>query len=155
MDSGTAEARIRYDDKKAETIATEAPKIAHQVVYFFQKYYFKVYYKSIRSVRNAYFIFFKKLPVDHRRAYVYDIYTNLGRKYKVNGRFHGKLVVFRASENDSDMEYLGWDKYADNILESVTLRGDHVTVLKNEDSLELIRKKIAYYLTQYQKETVE
>jgi acyl transferase domain-containing protein/thioesterase domain-containing protein len=155
MDSGTSEARIRYDDKKAETIATEAPKIAQQVVYFFQKYYFKVYYKSIRSIRNAYFIFFKKLPVEQRRAYVYDIYTNLGRKYRINGRFHGKLIVFRASENDSDLEYLGWDKYADHILESVTLRGDHVTVLKNEDSLELIRKKIDFYLNQYQKEIAE
>jgi acyl transferase domain-containing protein/thioesterase domain-containing protein len=152
FESGTPEARIRYDDKKAESEASEAPKLFQQVVYLFQKYYYKVYYKSIRMIRNAYFLVFNRLPVDYRRPYVYDIYTNLARKNKIEGRFKGKLVVFRASENGSDLKYLGWEKYADNILESILLRGNHDTIIKNEDSIELIREKVSFYLAQYQKE---
>ncbi|MBK8805430.1 MAG: acyltransferase domain-containing protein [Bacteroidales bacterium] len=146
MDCGTAEARVRYDNVRAKKEAADAPKVLEKIVYIFKKYYYKFYYISIRLFRNGLFLVLKKLPVQHRRKYVYDIYTNLSLKYKINGKFNGGVVVFKASENHSDMDYLGWDKYAENIHELVVMKGNHESVLKDNDTLKLILKKIDFYI---------
>ena len=152
MDCGTPEARIRHDNAKAKEVTSHIPKFAQEIIYLIRKYYFKVYYKSIRTIRDLYFLSHKKLPIEYRRSYVYDVYTTLSRKYRPSGHFNGKVVIFRASENMSELKYLGWEKLIANICELVTVRGDHVTVLKYEDSIELIQNKIGEYLSKYEEE---
>jgi acyl transferase domain-containing protein/thioesterase domain-containing protein len=152
LDCGTPEARIRYDNMNAKDIGKNLTPIIQNGIYFFTKYYYKIYYRSLRMIRDMYFLTHKKLPIEYRRAYVYDVYTTLSRKYKPGGHYKGKAVIFRASENTSDMKYLGWEKFIDNILELITVRGNHVTAIKNEDSIQLIQNKIDYYLKKYQEE---
>ncbi len=149
MDCGTAEARVSYDNKNAKKNASEMPRVFQTIVYFFLKYYYKIYYKSIRMIRDAYFLIFKKLPVDFRRKYVYDIYTNLSLKYRIDSKFNGKLFVFKASENISDMKYLGWDKYADHIEELIEVEGNHETILRKSDTMQYIIEKYQKHLEKF------
>lgn len=153
IDSVTSEARARYDEMKVlEKMSSKTAKEKKTLRFVFNKYYQKVYYKSVRIIRELYFTFFKTLPVKQRRAYVYDIYNNLALKNKISGTYNGETIIFRASEDGSDLEYLGWEKFTTNIQESILLQGNHVTIIKNQESQLKLEETIKKYMVEYEKE---
>lgn len=95
-------------------------------------YIVKLHYVGARS--KIYFLLKKPIPVKKRRNYIFSIYFYMVRKYNyMQSAFKGDVILFKASENDSSLKYLGWDNLAKNI-NLITVKGNHESFLKEFES---------------------
>jgi acyl transferase domain-containing protein/thioesterase domain-containing protein len=85
-------------------------------------------------------------PVNLREYYIIDKYIKLQRAYSP-AKSDVKLVLFRATENKSYPELLGWEKFTDNIT-VIPLEGDHSSIFTNEKSIKKIQTETMRLLNQ-------
>lgn len=82
----------------------------------------------------------KPTPVSLRPFYIVKKYAQLLKVYKP-GKFEGKTVLFRAIQNFSSLENLGWMHHVTD-LEVIPLNAGHVTILKEPDCVLKIQSEI-------------
>jgi thioesterase domain-containing protein len=123
---------------------------------FYKRFYYRIYsllrevnqWKTITLKKAKYEIFtsfFDKLPVNKRTAYIVLLYDQLIKKYKPVTVFKGEILLFRASENPFNSEYLGWDKVCKNIT-IVPYIGNHASMFHDVDTIDLIKNHIGEWL---------
>jgi thioesterase domain-containing protein len=89
--------------------------------------------------------FYDKLPINKRTSYIVRVYYQLLRNYKPVSEFKGELLLFRASDNNFNSEYLGWEKVCKNIT-IVHYEGDHSAMFDEPGIVKLIKSQIAGWL---------
>lgn len=89
--------------------------------------------------------FFDKLPVNKRTSYIVRVYYQLLRNYKPVSEFKGEILLFKASDNDFNSEYLGWEKVCKNIT-LVQYEGNHSDMFDDQETVKLIKTQIAGWL---------
>lgn len=89
--------------------------------------------------------FFDKLPLKKRTSYIVRVYHQLLRHYKPVTEFKGELLLFRASANNFNSEYLGWEKVCKNIT-IVHYEGNHSAMFDEPEIVKLIKSQIAGWL---------
>lgn len=139
VDSGLLayESRIQqrqFHKKIFFTFFNLAKSIYHQTINIYKK----VKYDFFTSI-------FEKLPIDKRKAYIVCIYDQLIKKYKPVTEYKGEVLLFRASENNFNGEYLGWEKVCKNI-NIVHYVGNHGAMFDDLESVDIIKTHIAEWL---------
>ena len=89
--------------------------------------------------------FYDKLPINKRTSYIVRVYYQLLKYYKPVTEFKGELLLFRASDNDFNSEYLGWEKVCKNIT-IVQYEGNHSAMFDDQETVKLIKTQIAGWL---------
>lgn len=107
-------------------------------------YYFL--YHTFRSMYYEFTLLFKsKLKKKNRNYYIMATYMNIAKKYKPVTAIKGKILLFRSKQNRSVHEYLGWDKYCDNV-KLVLIEGNHQTIYDSAESYSVLSKNIGEWL---------
>lgn len=104
-----------------------------------------VYYNSLKTFYDLFHLFNIKVPAKYRKSYIIWTYSRLSRAYRPNTRFDGKILLFRADENSSQNENLGWDYFCDNVQVEM-FKGTHTTMYKGQESITVLSKKIDEFL---------
>ncbi len=121
----------------------------HEKILIGKKYlrdtYNWLYYSSIKVFYDLFHLFKIKLPVKYRKPYIIWTYSRLMKAYKANTPFGGKILLFRAEENLSEREYLGWDRLCGQIQVEI-FKGTHSTMYRGQESIEVLSKKIDEFL---------
>ncbi len=118
-----------------------------------KKAWLKIYYDSWKWYFATYHLFEKPLPDKYRNKYIAGKYHDSMKNYKPSRAFKGNILLFRASENKSPQKYLSWDKYCDSI-KLVTIKGNHDTIKKIEESVESLKTIIADWIRKTEKDDV-
>ena len=75
--------------------------------------FFNVFF-GINTWKSIYYGIFNitkaTMPKDKRRQYILWNYKNLLKNYKPEEEFLGDILLFKAEENKSKYQYLGWEK---------------------------------------------
>lgn len=82
----------------------------------------------------------KPTPVSLRPFYIINKYAKLLENYNP-GRYEGKTVLFRAIQNSSNLDNLGWKDHVSN-LEVIPLDAGHLTILKERGCVLAIQAEI-------------
>lgn len=114
-----------------------------KVYYFFYDLMWKYLFRVLSSL-------YKKIPKDKRNRYIRRTYREYILKYKPSDKFNGKAYVMKATENDSNSDYLGWDKFCDKI-EMINFNGDHGAMYHDEGSVETIKTHLGKWINEYEK----
>jgi hypothetical protein len=99
------------------------------------------------SVCVSYIMLHKPTPVGLRPFYIINKYERLIKTYKPE-KYSGKIILFRAIENNSSMKYLGWEKHVED-LKVIPLVADHLAILKNTESIKTIQTEIRSLLDSF------
>lgn len=92
------------------------------------------------TVCKTYIILQRPTPIKYRNFYIVDRYFKMMKRYKP-GKFDGKVILFRAVENESSLKNLGWENHAEEI-RVIPLKAGHISLLKNEESIRTIQTEI-------------
>ena len=100
-----------------------------------------IYFNSIKNI--DYFLQLLKIniPVKYRNSYIIWTYSRLLGDYKPITPFSGKILLFKVEENQSQSQYLGWDRLCDQIQMEI-LKGNHRTMYRSQESIDLLSEKI-------------
>ncbi len=100
-----------------------------------------------QSLCKCYIRFNKPIPLGLRHYYIINKYIKLVKKYQPE-KFDGDILLFRASENKSSSEYLGWETFAQSI-KIISIDGDHLTTVGEKERFESIYSEIKKYFCEY------
>lgn len=89
------------------------------------------------SISKSYILLGKENPVNLREYYIIDKYIRLQRAYRPV-KSDVKLILFRATENKFFPEYLGWERFSDDIT-IIPVEGAHDSIFTNENSIRKIQ----------------
>lgn len=119
--------------------------------------YKKLYHKCYELLRNIYKVsvytrqklkyelfpsFYFGLSIGERFKYMVMRWTEMMQKYKPTTEFNGEILLFRASENKFNSEYLGWERVCKNIT-LVPFKGYHGSLFDEEnESVSVIKTSI-------------
>ncbi|HEX2968422.1 MAG TPA: beta-ketoacyl synthase N-terminal-like domain-containing protein [Bacteroidales bacterium] len=92
------------------------------------------------GVCETFIRFEKPTPLMFRNYYIIDRYKTLIKSFKPE-KLNGEVILFRATENGSSLDCLGWDKYIDNI-KVVPVKAAHISILENDENKQLVRKEM-------------
>jgi hypothetical protein len=131
--------------------------IAYESPIYYSKLFRKLYhgsYEFLRSVYNGFFYNRQKfiyelfpslyfsLSINKRTSYMVDRYGEMLEKYKPTTEFKGEILLFRASENNFNSEYLGWEKLCKNIT-LVPFIGTHGSLFDDKtESVSIIKNHV-------------
>ncbi|HLN56050.1 MAG TPA: beta-ketoacyl synthase N-terminal-like domain-containing protein [Bacteroidales bacterium] len=100
--------------------------------------------KALKLVKSAvcagFILAGKPTPVSLRPFYIINKYAKLLETYRP-GRYEGKTILFRAVQNGSSLENLGWKDHVSN-LEVIPLNAGHLTILKESGCVFTIQSEI-------------
>ena len=105
-----------------------------------------VYVQSIYiGLKSKYELFpslYLRLSISERFRYMVMRWTEILEKYKPTTEFNGEIILFRASENKFNSEYLGWEKVCKNII-LVPFRGTHGSLFDDKvESVDIIKTNV-------------
>ena len=104
-----------------------------------------IYHLGINIWKSIYYGIFNlskaTMPKDKRRQYILWNYKKLLRDYKPEEEFHGDILLFKAEQNKSKYQYLGWEKVCKNIT-LITFPGIHGAMYNDTESIKLISTNI-------------
>ncbi len=103
------------------------------------------YYNTIKMFYDLFHLFKSNIPVKYRNSYIIWIYSMLLRGYRPSTPFDGKILLFRAEENLSENEHLGWDRLSSQIQTEI-FKGNHSIMYRDQQSIDLLSKKIDEFL---------
>ena len=124
-----------------EEVVIQKQSIISRFKSFINKYYWKVYYVSRRNLWNLLTILPITLKPTLRKRIIVEKYNVLLRRYKPVNRFNGKILLYVAENSKSSKNnlYQTWYNYCDE-LEIIKLKGNHETIMKNDESTFVIQK---------------
>jgi thioesterase domain-containing protein len=99
------------------------------------------------SICESYLFLKKRTPIYLRSFYIINKYSRLMKTYTPE-KYSGKVVLFRALENNSKMQSLGWEKYVPD-LTVIPIKADHLSILKDQASIEKIRVEVKKLVETY------
>lgn len=82
----------------------------------------------------------KPTPLMFRNYYIIDRYITLVKTYKPE-KIESEVILFRATQNGSAQEYLGWDKYIDNI-KIIPVKAAHISILEREENKVIVQAEM-------------
>lgn len=109
-------------------------------------YYYLIKLTMVSTISKLCFMLNIPIPVKRRRNYIFSIYFYMLKKYNyTQSTFEGEVILFKASENDSSLNHLGWDKLIPN-LKLITVQGNHASFLHEMEENKLIKDKLKDFL---------
>jgi thioesterase domain-containing protein len=128
-------------------------KKSSRVKKFLRTIYDWAYYNSIKIFYDFFHIFNINLPVKYRNSYIIWTYSKLWKAYRPDTPFKGKILLFKAEENLSEKEYLGWDRLC-NQIQVVIFKGNHRTMYRGKESNEVLNERINDFLNKANENTI-
>ena len=104
--------------------------------------YMQCIYSGLKLKNELFPSMYFRLSISKRFIYMVMRWKEIMEKYKPTTEFKGETLLFRASENKFNAEYLGWEKICKNIT-LVPFRGTHGSLFNDKaESVNIIKTHV-------------
>ena len=101
------------------------------------------------SICKSFTIMKKPIPIRWRKFNMWEKYKKLFSKYKVE-KFNGNILLFKAGENLSSYNYLGWETLV-NEINMFVIDGKHTDIFENKKSVDILKTEFKKHLDDVKK----